>query len=121
MQRVFYGLGLYALLIGVLFLCVLCFIMPAKADKTIGLGLSQSVDGEFALGLQGEWDSNTWDIDYDYQGIDFHDAKVNVSYRFELGLVDGSIFQENDWTGYTLGNMNRTNDLGISAIVHKLS
>ena len=117
MQRILYGLGFYALLIGALLFGIFCFIHGAKADKSIGLGISQGVDGDFELGLQGEFDSDTWDIDYDYQGIDFHDARVNVSYRFELGRVDGSVFQENDWTGYSLGNMNRTNDLGVSGIV----
>ena len=60
---------------------------------------------------------STWDIDYDYQGIDFHDAKVNVSYRFELGLVDMSVYSRRMiGLGYTLGNMNRTNDFGVSGI-----
>ena len=34
-----------------------CFVHGARGDKSIGLGISQSVDGELALGLQGEWDS----------------------------------------------------------------
>ena len=90
---------------------------PAEASKSIGVGFSQSVDGEVSVGIQGEYETDAWDIEYQYQGIDFHDAKVDVAYRFNLGVIDVSIFQENDWAGYSLTNLNRTNDLGVSAIV----
>ena len=82
----------------------------------IGLGVSQSVDGEIAASLQGDIETPTIDVDFAYQGIDFHDAQIETSYRFETGLIDFTVFQENDFTGYTLGNMNRSNDLGVSAI-----
>ena len=92
---------------------------PAFSDSegSVGVGFSQSVDGEVSVGLQGQYETKRVDIDYDYQGIDFHDAKVNLAYRFHPGFVLISVFQENDWTGYSLTNLNRTNDLGVAASV----
>ena len=85
--------------------------------SSIGIGFSQTIDGEVAVGIQGEYETDVIDIDYDYQGISFHDARITGAYRLEAGSIDFTIFQENDFTGYELDNMNRTNDLGISAII----
>ena len=92
-------------------------VMMAFSEGSIGVGFSQSVDGEVSIGVQGQYETKHVDIDYDYQGIDFHDAKVNLAYRHTFGWIEASIFQENDWTGYSPANLNRTNDLGIAASV----
>ena len=89
----------------------------AYSEGSVGVGFSQSVDGEVSVGLQGQYETGKVDIDYAYQGIDFHDAKVNIAYRHAFGWIEASIFQENDWTGYSPTNLNRTNDLGIAASV----
>ena len=103
---------------GVSLLVVFAFTtMMAFSEGSIGVGFSQSVDGEVSVGVQGQYETGKVDIDYEYQGIDFHDAKVNLAYRFHSGVVAFSVFQENDWTGYSLTNLNRTNDLGIAASV----
>ena len=106
-----------------MFLCASLLVMfaftamMAHSEGSIGVGFSQSVDGEVSIGVQGQYETGKVDIDYDYQGIDFHDAKVNLAYRHIFGWVEASIFQENDWTGYSPTNLNRTNDLGIAASV----
>ena len=91
--------------------------MMAHSESSVGVGFSQSVDGEVSIGVQGQYETKHVDIDYEYQGIDFHDVKVNLAYRHDFGWVEASIFQENDWTGYSPTNLNRTNDLGIAASV----
>ena len=85
--------------------------------KSVSVGVTQSVDGELAIGVQGELETESIDVEYTYQGIDFHDAKVDVSYRYSLGAIAFTVFQENEFQGYTFDNMNRRNDLGVSAIV----
>ena len=106
-----------------MFLCASLLVMfaftamMAHSEGSVGIGFSQSVDGEVSVGLQGQYETKHVDIDYDYQGIDFHDAKVNLAYGHDFGWVKASIFQENDWTGYSPANLNRTNDLGIAASV----
>ena len=106
-----------------MFLCTSLLVMfafaamMAHSEGSVGVGFSQSVDGEVSVGVQGQYETGKVDIDYNYQGIDFHDAKVNIAYRHAFGWIEASIFQENDWTGYSLTNLNRTNDLGIAASV----
>ena len=99
-------------------LFALCFMCPAVfSENNIGVGISQSIDGEVSVGIQGEFETDAWDIEYTYQGIELHDAKVNIQYKHNFKHFAISVFQENDWTGYTLLNTNRTNDLGVSGIV----
>ena len=106
-----------------MFLCTSLLVMVAfvatmaHSEGSIGVGFSQSVDGEVSVGVQGQYETGKVEIDYDYQGIDFHDAKVNLAYRHSFSWIEASIFQENDWTGYSPTNLNRTNDLGITASV----
>lgn len=87
--------------------------------NTVGIGFSRSIDGEVSVGAQGDYESDKFDIEYTYQGIDFHDAKVDIAYRQSLGFLglDVTVFQENDWSGYSLTNLNRTNDLGLAIIL----
>ena len=91
--------------------------IDAEPKKSLGVGVTQSVDGELAIGVQGELETDSIEVEYTYQGIDFHDAKVDVSYRYSLGAIAFTVFQENEFQGYTFDNMNRRNDLGVSAIV----
>jgi hypothetical protein len=106
-----------------MFLCASLLVMlaftamMAHSEGSVGVGFSQSVDGEVSVGVQGQYETGKVDIDYEYQGIDFHDAKVNIAYRHAFSWIEASIFQENDWTGYSPTNLNRTNDLGIAASV----
>ena len=91
---------------------------PAHAEKSLGIGIQQSADGELSVGITGEYEIPAIDIEYEYQGIDYHDAKIDLSYRQSLlSFLDVTVFQENDWHGYTFLDLNRTNDLGVSAIV----
>ena len=98
-------------------LLLLSIYTSAYAEKSLGIGISQSVDGEVSVGVQGEYEIPSIDIEYEYQGIEFHDAKVDVSYRHNFENFAITIFQENDWAGYSLTDLNRTNDLGVSGII----
>ena len=98
----------------------LSLVMCAPAySNSLGVGFSNSVDGDLDIALQGEYESDNLDFEASYQGTDLHDIKLNLTIRHSFGWFDASLFQENDLTGYDLklSDMNRESDLGISGII----
>ena len=99
-------------------LLLLSIYTSAYAEKSLGIGIQQSVDGELSIGITGEYETEKVDIEYEYQGLEYHDAKIDVSFRQSLtSWLDVTVFQENDWEGYSLTEITRKNDLGISGII----
>ena len=110
--------GFVAFIFSMLIILLLLSIYTSAYASNIGVGFSRSIDGELSVGVQGEYETNKVDIEYLYSGIEFHEAKLDLAYRVSLfSWLDATVFQENDFTGYSLDKITRKNDLGLSAIV----
>ena len=95
---------------------LLC-ITNAFGEVSIGLGLSQSDGDGFGANLTGEYETETLDIELTAQGVEYYDIKLSPSYRHSFGWIDASVFTEHDFTGFSLGNLNMKNDVGVSGIL----
>ena len=98
---------------------MLLSLAPMAMANSLGVGFNLSPDNELSLGIQGEYEHDNMDVEYQYQGFDFHNAEIDVAFRYSLGWIAGSVFTANKWSGYSLDEdgLTRKNDLGVSGIV----
>ena len=93
--------------------------LPVIADVGhVGIGISQSAGEGVAASLQGEFETETYEIEVSAQGIEYYDIKISPTLHHPFLLfnvpVAISVFSEHDLTGFTLSKLNMKNDIGIA-------
>lgn len=99
-------------------LIIFCLLLVPLLTYASGIGVSfTSTPDGVDYGGVGEWETDRIDIEVALTGPDFYVGKLDIAYRIPVWKLEFEAYQHNDFKGYSLMTLNRTNDLGVSTIL----
>lgn len=98
-------------------LTAICIFLPMFAYASgIGVSFSQTPDG-WDVGATADVETERSEIEVAGAFGDFYDIKVDALYNVPFIGLEWGIFITNDWKGYGLTQLARTNDLGVQTVL----
>ena len=98
-------------------LTAICIFLPMFAYASgIGVSFNSTPDG-VVFGGTAEYETERVNVEAGIAGPDFYDGQIDLAYRIPVWKLELEAYQHNDFKGYSLTTLNRTNDIGIAGIV----
>ena len=98
----------------------LLFTLPVFAGGEIGLTYNRNAVGDQDIGFIGEFEHDAgfgeFEVESQAQIGDLIRGKIDLSVTFGLGAIGIRPYLHNEFQGYNLGTIGRTNDLGLGLV-----